>query len=132
MSSYFGGKEDTRKLINFNSAKGTNTTSYAAPYCHAQYFIYGNEEVYLPSAGQLLLMYNNRTIINSCLAACGGTSLRIDNYNSDYWSSSYSTMNAASSDHMIMVYVGNGASTYGGYVSYIHGSHSVRPVSDYE
>ena len=48
----YNGEENTDNIIRFNTAYGTNTISYAAPYCRAFNFAYPQgQKGSLPSAG---------------------------------------------------------------------------------
>ena len=72
----YDGEGNTNKIIQFNTAYGSNTTSYAAPYCKAYTFTYpSGQKGCLPSLGQLWTLYQNRTEVDACLSACGGTVL---------------------------------------------------------
>ena len=133
-ATHFNGEQDTQSLINFLISKSSNTTTYAAPYCHAANFLYGNKQAYLPSSGQVHLMFNNRTILNECISVCGGDNIPADAYYDDatrYWSSSYSSYFGGAKDMLIAVF-SNGRDTNAGYNSYTTASYYVRPVADYE
>ena len=67
----FDGKTDTDKLIALNTAKGTNNTSYAAPYAKAYVFPDGVGGSYFMSSGQALSLYNNATEVLACYGALG-------------------------------------------------------------
>lgn len=74
----YDGDYNTKKLIEFNQATGTNTTSYAAPYCKA--FVFPNNVTtgHLLSAGEAVQINCYRDEVNSCLSACGGTPMSTD------------------------------------------------------
>ena len=67
----FSGELNTSNIIRFNTAKGTNTTSYAAPYCQAYTFPDGSDDAYFISCGQLNILKNNKNSVQSCLSALG-------------------------------------------------------------
>ena len=88
----YDGEGNTNKIIQFNAAYGTNTTSYAAPYCKAYTFTYpSGQKGCLPSLGQLWTLYQNKTEVDACLVACGGTAMSTS---SATWSSTYYGVNS--------------------------------------
>ena len=81
----FNGYNNTQNIIRFNIAKGSNTTTYAAPYCKSYVFPDGSKDGYIPAYGELATIMNNRTNINACMTVCGGNQLPSNNI----WSSTY-------------------------------------------
>ena len=82
----YNGEENTNKIINFNTTYGTNTTSYAAPYCKNFTFTYPlNQHGCIPAFGQLWAIYQNKTQIEDCLSVCGGTSFGNAQFSSTYY-----------------------------------------------
>ena len=79
----FDGVGNTDKIISFNAANGTNTTTYAAPWAKAYTFADGTHIGFIPSMGQLVLIYNNITAITNAFSALNIT-LPSDTY---YYSS---------------------------------------------
>ena len=62
---YYGGKLDTDKIVAFNTAYGSNTISYAAPWVKNFTFPDGSKNCYMPATGHCSLLYNNKTAINN-------------------------------------------------------------------
>ena len=69
----YDGAGNTAKIIQFNTAYSTNTTSYAAPYCNAFTFPDGSTHGILGSGGQWKTLWLNKSAVNACITACGGT-----------------------------------------------------------
>lgn len=89
----FNGRDNTDRLVNFNIAYNINNNSYAASYCNNYMFTFRNINGYLPAAGEIKVMSVNKTVIDNCLTACGGT-LLFSTASSPYsyaWSSSRCT-----------------------------------------
>ena len=84
----YDGAGNTAKIIRFNAAYGTNTNSYAAPYCNNFTFPDGTTKGYLPAAGELNLWIQNRNAVRECLIACGGDYFT-ENEDKWNWTSSY-------------------------------------------
>lgn len=83
----YDGEGNTNKIIQFNTVYGTNTTSYAAPYCKSYTFSYPiGQKGCLPALGQLWTLVQNKTEVNTCLSACGGTVMDTSNF---FWSSTF-------------------------------------------
>ena len=117
------GKKNTEKILNFNIQFGSNTTSYAAPYCINYVFPDGKTHGYIPSAGQAHYTALNSSIIKACMEAAGGTTV-------GGW---HTTSTLASSDSNCM-YVNSGYYgdiTWGGSVP-ISFNTSVIPYADYD
>lgn len=99
INTYYNGKNDTDKIIQFNKAYGTNNTNYAAPYCKNYTFPDGVTKGYMPSTGQLYEIGLNKTAIDQCISACGGTAIITGEKGSRpgtpepyvWWSSTYNT-----------------------------------------
>ena len=83
----YDGEGNTNKIIQFNAAYGTNTASYAAPYCKAFSFTFpSGQKGCLPSLGQLWTLYQNKTEVDACLSACGGTAMSTNwIWSSTFW-----------------------------------------------
>ena len=78
----YNGKSNTSIIRAHGDSNGYDTP--AADYCY-NYVTTGTNkgDWYLPAAGELQLIYNNRTTLNNSLSKVGGTQLT-----STYWSSS--------------------------------------------
>lgn len=113
----FDGKENTSKIMSSSTYKN-DSTDYAVSYCHS--YAKGNHGAgkwWLPSLGELGIIFKYFEPINNALAKIGGTPLD----RATYWSSTeYSTSNAW---YLIMH---NG---YRGYNSKTSSQYRVRPVS---
>ena len=116
----YDNEGNTDKLIQFNIAYGTNTTSYAAPYCRNFSFSYpSGKKGSMPAFGCLKQMGLNITEINNCLSVCNGSAIA-----SEYMTSStygYTNHNNA-----------RGMWTYPNYCCAITDSYEIRPVTTYE
>ena len=128
----FNGYENTQKLIEWNISDGTNNTSYSAPYCAAFTFPDGQTKGYMYSAGELKLMYDNKTEIDLCLAACGGSPIHVGSSDSVADAIKTSTLASITSgiygESWRMTW-GNGAWTYN---KGIDVAFYIRPVGKYE
>ena len=124
----YDGFNNTSKIIQFNIAYNQNTTSYAAPYCRAFSFSYPHgQKGDLPALGQLWIMSQNKTEINSCLTACGGSVIASS---SDFFDSYRSSTNATiNSNNARCVWVVNNNNVNGG--SSINDTLIIRPVCEY-
>ena len=119
----YNGEENTDNIIRFNTAYGTNTISYAAPYCRAFNFAYPQgQKGSLPSAGQYNIIGQNYAAINACLTACGGTTL------SSNWSWASTYYGIYGSSRALYVVGANGSFNFWALTVV----YSVRPVSAYE
>ena len=117
-------EDNTNRIIQFNTAYGTNTSSYAAPYCKAYTFVYPTgQRGCLISAGQLLVVYQNKAAINACLTACGGTTISEDWIRSSTYVGIYNNGECTWDINMISGAFGP---------DWIISSHDIRPVSAYE
>ena len=76
----YNGAANTTNIMKLQSS-----TSYAAGWCNAFKFPNGTTGC-LPSLGQLWTLYQNKTEVNACLSACGGTAMSTNDY---YWSSTF-------------------------------------------
>lgn len=76
--SDYDGAGNTAKMLLAQSG-----TDYAAGYCSNFTFPDGKTKGYLPSLGQLNVVYKNKAPVNAALKACGA-SFSMSNYN---WSS---------------------------------------------
>ena len=121
----FNGSQNTTKIVQFNAAYGTNTNSYAAPYCKNYVFTYPvNTRGYLPSFGQLWTLYQNKAAIDACLSACGGTAM---GSNQPHWSST-PLINEDGKDLWILFW-GSNPNIFHNHLSF---SRYTRPICDYE
>lgn len=125
----YDGEGNTNKFIQYNTAYGTNTPSYAAPYCKAYTFSYPiGQKGCFPSLGQLWTLYLNKTMVDACLSACGGAAMSAD----WYWSSTYygqrGTTPYISYRPWILLWNGYVSDPEGG----VTRTFIVRPVSTYE
>ena len=77
----YDGAENTANILKVQSS-----TEYAAGYCNAFTFPDGSTKGFLPSLGQLNLVYQNKTAVDVALSKCGGTAMSINN---NYWSSTF-------------------------------------------
>ena len=91
--NYMGTSDSTAAKADYDGAGNTEkmlnaqpSTAYAAGYCNAFVFPDGRTKGYLPSLGQLNLLYQYRPAIYNTLTKCGGTYLKNDGY---YWSSTF-------------------------------------------
>jgi surface protein len=85
------GGANTAAII---ASQGTTTTDYAAGIAHA-YSGGGYTDWFLPSAGDMQKIVTYRGIINNTSVANGGTVVRTDYPNSQYWTSTESNNTAA-------------------------------------
>ena len=118
---YYDGAGDTSKIIQFNAAYGTNEDTYAAPWCRAFTFPDGTTKGDLPSLGQLWLAYQNKTEVNACLTACGGTAMNTSTY---YWTSTFYGVSGSNRRCWLLNW-SNGS------VNYVNNYNRVRPVAAY-
>ena len=85
----YNGKSNTSKIIAHGDSNGYSTP--AADYCY-NYSTTGTNkgDWYLPAAGELQLIYNNKSTLNNSLSKVGGTQLPFVRYCSssehDYYS----------------------------------------------
>ena len=122
----YDGEGNTNKIIQFNAAYGTNTTSYAAPYCKAFGFTYPiGQKGFLPSLGQLWTLYQNKTEVDACLTACGGTPISTSTC---LWSSTFWGVYGTVQSRCLYVLRWAGTTDY----EAITHDYIVRPVSTYE
>lgn len=118
----YDGEGNTDNIIRFNIAYNTNTTSYAAPYCRAFTFTYPTgQKGSLPAAGQVWTIRQNKTSINACLTACGGTPIT-----SVYWSSTCYGKHSDGFQHNWYLRHDDALGH-----DYIRETSKVRPVSNY-
>ena len=75
--SDYDGAGNTAKILQMQSYTG-----YAAGYCDAFIFPNGKTKGFLPSMGQLWLVYNNKADVDAALTACDGTAITKFNYRS--------------------------------------------------
>lgn len=122
----FNGRQHTDAAIKASSsAHVTNTVSYALGYCRA--YSRANSKGkgltagywWLPSVGELLMMYANKLKINYALSLIKGAQLLDSNW---YWSST-----EYSSAHAWLLYYGDGL--LGSWDAKVGDRHHVRPVS---
>jgi len=117
----FDGKENTRKIRDFHQ-DDPDLSSFAAGMVDFE------NGWYLPSIGQLRILYSNMALIQSTLDANGGTSLSKDR---TYWSST--EVNGGKMAFSIQTNTNNTV-TYGGKfypVSKTKGLNYVRPICDF-
>jgi hypothetical protein len=76
----FNGYENTNKMVSYFS-----DTAYAAGACKNFTFPNG-QEGYLPACGEMHEIGLNSSLIDACLAACGGESFQT---NDQYWTSTF-------------------------------------------
>lgn len=113
----FDGKENTSKIMSSSTYKN-DSTDYAVSYCHS--YVKGNHGAgkwWLPSLGELGIIFKYFEPINNALAKIGGTPLD----RAIYWSS---TEHSASSAWNLPM--GNGVRWYGSKTTV---QFRVRPVS---
>lgn len=106
----FNGKEDTKLLAEF----GSDAANFCLNYKYG-YITQGNW--YLPSIGELQLMYNHKKELDIALAICGGNAIETDDW---HWSS---TRRRNKSNWGFNCYNGNRFSNYQDL------DYRVRPVS---
>ncbi|MCD8310259.1 MAG: hypothetical protein LUB83_03470, partial [Prevotellaceae bacterium] len=122
----FTGEDDTAAIVASSTYEQDNPENYAPGYCHtySKYSNYGYGlaagKWWLPSIGELMMIYSNFEKINYALTVVGGTTLSRANY----WSS------VEGNDlYVWRLYLADGSiGSYnlGGKVSSLH---RVRPVS---
>ena len=76
-----------------NMIKVKSDTSYAAGYCNSFTFPDGKTKGLLPASGWWQVAYDNKTSIDACIAACGGTAIDTSWY---HWASTYERYDAIS------------------------------------
>ncbi len=120
----FSGKSKTATIMASSNYESSNPSSYAVGYCHnySKFSTYGGYGLaagtwWLPSLGELLLIYANIASINNALTKAGGTALST----SAYWSST-----EASATNAYAMYFSDGTMS-GNNKSSV--SARVRPVS---
>lgn len=69
-----------------NMMKVQSGTGYAAGYCNSFTFPDGKTKGLLPSSGWWQVAYDNKTDIDTCISACGGTAIDTSYY---HWASTY-------------------------------------------
>ena len=115
----FNGYENTNKMVSYFS-----NTAYVAGACKNFTFPNG-QKGYLPACGEMHEIGLNSSVIDACLAACGGESFQT---NDDYWTSTFGN------DNKNKVYCINYAtgdiSHYGG-GNYVNWQFYCRPISAY-
>ena len=112
----YNGAANTTNIMKLQSS-----TSYTAGWCNAFKFPNGTTGC-LPSLGQLWTLYQNKTEVDACLSACGGTAMT-NNY---YWSSTFWGV-SGSNRVCWKLYWSNGDVTYG----FLGIDNYVRAVSAY-
>lgn len=80
----YDGAGNTAKILQMQPS-----TEYAAGYCNAYIFPDGKTKGFLPSLGQLHLVYQNYNAVNNALYKCGGTLMGNFTYNFHHWSSTF-------------------------------------------
>ena len=75
----YDGAGNTAKIL-----KVIPSTGYAAGYCDAYVFPDGKTKGFLPSLGQLNLVFQDKAAVNDALSKCGGIAM-----SSYYWSSTF-------------------------------------------
>lgn len=87
----WNGKANTASIISKStSAAVTNTTAYAPGFCNLYSRVNANGKGltagkwWLPSAGEMTMIYANRTKINYCLSLISGATQLLENW---YWTS---------------------------------------------
>jgi len=87
----FDGKANTQAVLDAISG-GYITKSNVATYCNARYSPWG-ERAYIPSAGQMKLLFDNASFVNDIMTYIGGD-LFDTSGSSIYWTSTqYNTSN---------------------------------------
>ena len=125
----FDGEGNTQKIRDFTRTISQDTSTYAATYCALHTFTYGNKSSYMPAYGQVLLIVNNKTIIDNCLEVCGGTKIKTaPNGSNDnaIWSSTRGENHPSLNSARFWkngTYTGTDNASWKDYV---------RPVADYE
>lgn len=126
----YDGEVNTNKIIQFNSAYGSNTTSYAAPYCNAFLFTFpSGQKGCLPSLGQLWTIYQNKTNVDACLTVCGGTAFTSSSAATAYASSTYKGLGGDGYPRMWTLRGDAGSVDAEGLYQY---TQKIRPCSNYE
>lgn len=118
----FNGKQNTASQITHNECSGT---SYAPGYCHSYSRANANGKGltagkwWLPSMGELMVIYANMKKINYALSLISGASQLVEDA---YWSST-----EASASSAWLLYLNVGSAYYWGTKTTTQ--HRVRPVS---
>jgi hypothetical protein len=122
----WNGKANTASIISKStSAAVTNTSAYAPGFCNLYSRVNANGKGltagkwWLPSVGEMMMIYANMTKINYCLSLINGATQLVENW---YWTSTESSAANAWNLHLSDGYLGN----WGTKAS---GKGRVRPVS---
>lgn len=110
--------ENTANIMKFQSGKG-----YATGYCNSFTFPDGKTKGLLPALGWWKTAYDNKTAVNACLEACGGTAINTSYY---HWASTFYGV-SRSTRYMWVLYWSNG--DIGNDV--LDGNGYVRPFAEY-
>lgn len=121
----WNGKANTASIISEStSAAVTNTAAYAPGFCNLYSRVNANGKGltagkwWLPSVGEMMMIYANMTKINYCLSLISGATQLLENW---YWTSTeHSAANAW------YLYLSDGSLTWGAKAS---NKYRVRPVS---
>lgn len=122
----FNGKANTAAIIAKSStAAVTNTAAYAPGFCNLYSRTNANGKGltagkwWLPSVGEMIMIYANMTKINYCLSLISGATQLVENW---YWTS---TENSA--EYAWRLLLGDG--TLNGWLTKASNKGGVRPVS---
>ena len=111
--------ENTANIMKLQSG-----TDYAAGYCNSFTFPDGKTKGLLPALGWWQTAYDNKEVVDACLAACGAMVMDISNF---HWTSTFYGVDRAGDRGCWFL------DWLGGYVDYnsLNGSCLVRPFAAY-
>lgn len=122
----WNGKANTASIISKSTASAvTNTSAYAPGFCNLYSRANANGKGllagkwWLPSVGEMMMIYANMTKINYCLSLITGATQLLENW---YWTST-----EPSATYAWFLYLSNG--TLHGWSTKASGKGRVRPVS---
>lgn len=116
----YDGARNTAKIIRSSYCSGT---TYAAGYCNAFTFPDGKTKGFLPSLGQLNLVYQNGVAVTTALSACGGAAMIYGKY----WTSTFYGISDANGRSCWFFNWNGGTAGYSGY--YLNDRNYVRPFA---
>ena len=122
----WNGKANTASIISKSTASAvTNTSAYAPGFCNLYSRANANGKGllagkwWLPSVGEMMMIYANMTKINYCLSLITGATQLLENW---YWTSTESSATSAWTLNLSNGYLGS-------WVTKASGKGRVRPVS---
>jgi len=125
LKNNYNGKIRSDKWVNFNKAYSTYSDSYSAPFCNTFIFPNGSKGAYLPSVGQVNLIYLNKTAINAALTLLSNKTIDWEWTNTSVYYGAHTQGGKA----VVMFNMNNG-SLADGHLGW--GQGAVIPIADYE